>query len=85
MVLMSNRLPPCCYIYFDREIRNPFLSAVLRKLHERVEDATMAALFAIDRVVLPVDEMDYPARVIEFKKKSERATRKLAKTSLLIG
>ncbi len=34
---------------------DPFLSAVLRELHERVEDVTMAALCAIDRVVLPVD------------------------------
>ena len=48
---------------FDREIRTPFLSAVLRELHERVEDVTMAALCAIYRVVLlPVDVLDYPAR-----------------------
>lgn len=64
---------------FDREIRTPFLSAVLRELHERVEDATMAALCAIDRVVLPVDVLDYPARVAEFKKQSMRAAKKRAK------
>ena len=63
---------------FDREIRTPFLSAVLRELHERVEDATMAALCAIDRVVLPVDVLDYP-RVAEFKKQSMRAAKKRAK------
>jgi hypothetical protein len=36
---------------FDCEIRTPFLSAVLRELHECVEDGTMAALCAIDRVL----------------------------------
>ncbi len=66
-------------LHFDREIRKPFLSAVLHELHKSVEDATMAAVCAIDRVVLPVDVLDYPARVIEFKKKSERAARKRAK------
>ncbi len=28
-------------------------------MHERVEDVTMAALCAIDRVVLPVEVLDY--------------------------
>ena len=52
---------------------------MLRELHERVEDVMMAALCAIDRVVLPVDVLDYPARVAEFKNQSMRAAKKRAK------
>ncbi len=53
---------------------------MLRELHERVEDGTMAGLCAIDRVVvLPADVLDYPARVAEFKEQSMRAAKKRLK------
>jgi hypothetical protein len=88
MVLMSNRLPPwtsvlgSVLLHFDREIRKPFLSVVLSELHERVEDATMAAaLCAIDRVVLPVDVLDYPARVIELRQGNVRNKKLLTVTA----
>ena len=45
---------------FDGEIRNPFLSGVLRELHDRVKDQTMATLCRVDRIVLPADVLEFP-------------------------
>ena len=66
-------------VQFDQEVRGPFLSTTLKEMHERIEDEAMATLCAIDRIVLPVDVLDFPTRITEFKKKAAKELRKQTK------
>ena len=64
---------------FDGEIRKPFLSGVLRELRDRMEDQTMATLCRIDRIVLPADVLEFPAKHDALLKQAQRDARKRAK------
>ena len=64
---------------FDGEIRKPFLSGVLRELRDRVEDQTMATLCRVDRIVLPADVLEFPAKHDALLKQAQRDARKRAK------
>ena len=64
---------------FQDEVRYPFISGILRGLSTRIMDETMQMLCALDRIVLPADILEMPARFVAYKKQLARLERKKEK------